>query len=54
VGQAFNPDGANDNLDLGIWVNHQRFTITPWFMPGTFQVHWADIIDNNHTDGKPA
>ncbi len=50
--RAFNLDGIDDSVDLGTWFNLQNFTIDMWVnpAPGTSQVQYADIIDNNHTD----
>jgi hypothetical protein len=37
-------------VDLGdsTWFNRQTFTISLWVNPGTTQLQYADIIDNNH------
>lgn len=43
-------DGSNDYVELGNWFNYQTFTIEMWANPGSTQVQYADIIDNNHTD----
>lgn len=51
IGQAFSFDGVNDSIDLGNWFNYQDFTITMWVKPGTTQLRYADIIDNNHGSG---
>lgn len=42
-------DGSNDYADMGSWFNYQNFTIEMWVKPGSTQVQYADIIDNNHT-----
>lgn len=48
VAQAFKFDGVDDYADLGNWFNLQTFTIDMWVNPGSNQVEYADIIDNNH------
>ena len=42
-------DGSH-YVDLGAstWFNRQTFTISLWVNPGTTQLQYADIIDNNH------
>jgi hypothetical protein len=35
---------------LGNWFNLQEFSLSLWVKPGTTQVQYADILDNNHTD----
>jgi hypothetical protein len=52
VGQAFQLDGANDYVDLGNWFDLQVFTVALWVKAGAAQQTYADIIDNNHTDGR--
>lgn len=52
VGQGFTFDGANDYVDLGGWFDLQVFTIAMWINPRATQQTYADIIDNNHTDGR--
>lgn len=42
-------DGANDYVNLGSFFNYQTFTIEAWVNPGTTQIAYADIFDNNHT-----
>ena len=41
-------DGSNDSADLGNWFDDQVFTISMWLNPGSSQVNYADILDNNH------
>ncbi|HKS38859.1 MAG TPA: LamG-like jellyroll fold domain-containing protein, partial [Verrucomicrobiae bacterium] len=52
AGKALALDGVNDLVNLGSWFNYQAFTIAMWIKPGASQVGYADIIDNNHTDGR--
>jgi hypothetical protein len=48
-GSALVFDGSH-YVDLGAstWFNRQTFTISLWVFPGTTQLQYADIIDNNH------
>jgi hypothetical protein len=48
-GNAVVFDGTH-YVDLGnsTWFNRQTFTISLWVNPGTTQLQYADIIDNNH------
>ena len=50
VGQAFVLNGQDAAVALGNWFNLQEFTLSLWVKPGTTQVQYADILDNNHTD----
>ena len=52
VGQAFHFDGADDSVDLGNGFDLQTFTLAMWVKAGAVQQTYADIIDNNHTDGR--
>lgn len=52
VGQSFAFDGQNDYVNLGGWFDLQVFTIAMWINPRPTQQTYADIIDNNHTDGR--
>jgi parallel beta-helix repeat protein len=45
-------DGVNDYIELGTWFNYQTFTISMWVKPGSSQLQYADIIDNNHTNTR--
>jgi len=49
---ALNFDGSDDYVDLDGSFNYQTFTIEMWVKPGSTQQQYADIIDNNHTDGR--
>lgn len=42
-------DGSNDYASLGSFFTYQTFTISVWVYPGSTQVAYADIFDNNHT-----
>lgn len=42
-------NGSNQDAGLGTWFNYQNFTISMWVKPGSTQVAYANIIDNNHT-----
>lgn len=48
---ALKLDGASQSIDLGNWFNYQTFTISMWIKPGSSQVSYADILDNNHRSG---
>jgi len=50
IGQAFVLNGQNAAVALGNWFNLQEFSLSLWVKPGTTQVQYADILDNNHTD----
>ena len=43
-------DGVDDYVNLGAFFTYQEFTISLWVYPGSTQVQYADIFDNNHTD----
>ena len=45
-------DGVDDYINLGSFFNYQNFTISLWVYPGTTQVQYADIFDNNHTGSR--
>jgi hypothetical protein len=45
-------DGVNDYVNLGSFFNYTNFTISLWVYPGSTQVQYADIFDNNHTGGQ--
>jgi len=51
-GGVFTYDGVDDQGNSGTWFNYQAFTINLWVEPGSTQVQYADIIDNNHTGGQ--
>jgi hypothetical protein len=42
-------DGSDDYVNLGAFFTYQEFTISLWVYPGSTQVQYADIFDNNHT-----
>jgi Concanavalin A-like lectin/glucanases superfamily/Secretion system C-terminal sorting domain len=42
-------NGANDQIELGSTYTQQIFTVEMWVKPGSTQVQYANIIDNNHT-----
>jgi len=45
-------DGTDDNSDLGTFFTFNNFTISLWVYPGSTQVQYADIFDNNHTGAR--
>ena len=45
-------DGTNDYVNLGTFFNYTNFTISLWVYPGSTQVQYADIFDNNHTGNQ--
>ncbi|PIY52207.1 MAG: hypothetical protein COZ01_08505, partial [Zetaproteobacteria bacterium CG_4_10_14_0_8_um_filter_55_43] len=47
--EAYAFNGSNTEIALGSWFNFQSFTISLWVNPGSTQVTYADIFDNNHT-----
>lgn len=48
-GKALVFDGSDDQVDLGSFFTLQDFTIDMWIKPGSTQVQYANIIDNNHS-----
>lgn len=42
-------DGTDDYVSCGTFFNYTNFTISLWVYPGSTQVQYADIFDNNHT-----
>jgi len=42
-------NGSNQYIELGSFFTYNYFTISLWVYPGTSQVIYADIFDNNHT-----
>jgi hypothetical protein len=42
-------DGVDDYISCGTFFNYTNFTISLWAYPGSTQVQYADIFDNNHT-----
>jgi hypothetical protein len=45
-------DGSNDYADFGTFFTYASFTISIWVYPGSTQVQYADIFDNNHTGNR--
>jgi len=48
-GGSLSFDGVDDYVNLGSFFTYQTFTINLWVRPGSTQVQYADIFDNNHT-----
>ena len=42
-------NGSSQYIDVGSFINYSQFTILLWVNPGSTQVQYADIFDNNHT-----
>jgi|TARA_B110000208_G_C11559921_1_gene354944 hypothetical protein len=51
-GGSFNFDGSDDFVAIGGDLTLQVFSVCLWVNPGTSQVTYADIIDNNHTGSR--
>jgi hypothetical protein len=49
---ALSFDGIDDYVNLGTFFNYTNFTISLWVYPGSTQVQYADIFDNNHTGNQ--
>lgn len=47
-GNAIQFNGIDQSVHLGNWFTYQDFTISMWLKPGSTQVEYAGIIDNNH------
>lgn len=47
-GNAIQFNGTDQSVSLGNWFTYQDFTISMWLKPGSTQVEYAGIIDNNH------
>ena len=45
-------DGSDDYGDLGTFFTFTNFTISLWVYPGSTQVQYADIFDNNHSSTR--
>lgn len=45
-------DGTDDVVTLGSFFTYTTFTISLWVYPGSTQVQYADIFDNNHTGAQ--
>jgi len=41
-------DGSNDTVNVGNFFTYSNFTIFTWLYPGSSQVEYADIFDNDH------
>jgi len=50
-GNSLHFDGSNDYISVGNWWNYQTFTIELWINPAAGQSTYANIIDDNHSDG---
>jgi len=42
-------NGSSQYVDVGSFMSYSKFTISLWVYPGSTQVIYADIFDNNHT-----
>ena len=51
-GGVFVYDGVDDQGTAGDFFNYQAFTINLWVKPGSTQVQYADIIDNDHNGNR--
>ena len=51
-GGSFDFDGSDDFVAIGGDLTLQVFSVCLWVNPGTSQVTYADIIDNNHTGSR--
>ena len=51
-GGVFVYDGVDDQGTAGDFFNYQAFTINLWVKPGSTQVTYADIIDNDHNGDR--
>ena len=51
-GGVFSYDGVDDQGTAGDFFNYQAFTINLWVKPGSTQVTYADIIDNDHNGNR--
>ncbi len=45
-------NGSDTRIDLGPFFTFPTFTISLWVKPGSSQVQFADIFDNNHTGSR--
>lgn len=45
-------NGSDTRLDFGSFFTFPTFTISLWVKPGSTQVQFADIFDNNHTGSR--
>jgi len=51
-GGVFIYDGVDDQGTAGNFFNFQTFTINMWVNPGSTQVQYANIIDNDHNGNR--
>ena len=51
-GGVFSYDGVDDQGTAGDFFNYQAFTINLWVKPGSTQVQYADILDNDHNGNR--
>ena len=51
-GGVFVYDGVDDQGTAGDFFNYQAFTINLWVKPGSTQVQYADILDNDHNGNR--
>ena len=51
-GGVFTYDGVDDQGTAGDFFNYQAFTINLWVKPGSTQVQYADILDNDHNGNR--
>ena len=51
-GGVFSYDGVDDQGTAGDFFNYQAFTINLWVKPGSTQLQYADIIDNDHNGNR--
>jgi len=51
-GGVFIYDGVDDQGTAGDFFNFQAFTINMWVNPGSTQVQYANIIDNDHNGDR--
>jgi hypothetical protein len=42
-------NGSSQYIDVGSFMSYSKFTISLWVYPGSTQMQYADIFDNNHT-----
>jgi len=51
-GGVFIYDGVDDQGTAGDFFNFQAFTINMWVNPGSSQVQYANILDNDHNGNR--
>ena len=42
-------NGSSQYVEVGSFMSYNRFSIALWVNPGTSQMQYADIFDNNHS-----